>query len=366
MAVYRYLAYDLRTNVALDELPLADVSYGGVLNRPGPFSATLKVTKRTAQLRRTNSTAERTIVYVERDGTIQDAYIIWTRRTKPAPAPLQLTGASVLSFLYRNRIVTSPAPFTNVDQFTIAFAILTMMQTQVGADIGIIAGTPSTCGVVRNRTFYAYERKNIGVALEQLAEVNNGFDLGIDITKNVSGVPVKTLNLSYPRRGRIAGTTGIIFELGKNLIDYEIIEDGTRSARSIDAYGGGDGADMLISTQTNTALIDAGFPLTSDSIAHKDVIMQATLDAHARSAVDASSATPMFIRLRIKPDDPDGGLGHWILGDDALVRIPNDINFPRQSDGSPGLSGYYRLLTYDVDVPDAGKDIIWLTAGRVS
>ena len=164
---YRYLAYDLRTNDALDELPLSNVKYGGILNRAGEFSATLKVTRRTAQLRRANSTPERTIVYVERDGVIQEqaAYVIWIRRTRAAPAPLQLAGASLQSYLHRNRIVTNPAPFVDVDQFTIAQALVNLMQAQNGADVGIVVGS-NLSGVLRSRTYYGYERKNIGDALE--------------------------------------------------------------------------------------------------------------------------------------------------------------------------------------------------------
>jgi hypothetical protein len=41
MAVYRYLAHDLRTNSQLAELPLSNVRFGEILNGAGSFSATL-------------------------------------------------------------------------------------------------------------------------------------------------------------------------------------------------------------------------------------------------------------------------------------------------------------------------------------
>ena len=136
-------------------------------------------------------------------------------------------------------------------------------------------------------------------------------------------------------------------------------------ARTVDALGAGDGNDMLISTSTDTALIDAGYPLTAETISHKDVSIQATLDAHALAARRARATTPTFLQVEIDPADIDAGLGTWIVGDDVLVKL-TDENFPLQDDGSPGLMSYWRVLAYDVNLPDNGPETVKVVLGSIS
>lgn len=360
-AVYRWLAYDLRTNAALAELPLGDVTYGATLNGGGTITATMPVTAATAAYLTAATIPERTIIYVERDGVLIDGFIVWARNRRPQQ-PIGLQGATLGSLLRRNRIITD-ITYTATDQHTIARGLVSAMQAQPGGDVGIAVGS-TLSGVLRDRTYYAYERKNIGDALQQLAEVDNGFDWAIDIAW-VAGVPTKSLTLSYPRRGRIGTSTGLVFESGKNLLGYDITEDGTRSARSVDAFGSGDGTDMKISTATRTDLIDAGYPLTAETISHKDVVVQATIDAHALAAVNARAATPTFLDVQVAPDDVDAGLGHWIVGDDVLVNITDDL-FPVQADGTPGLRRYYRIIGYTVSVPSGGPETLSVTCGQVA
>lgn len=362
MATYRWLSYDLRSNVALGELPLSVRSFGGRLNEPGPFSAQLPIEASTAQILMAATVPERTVVYVERDGVILDGFIIWKRTRKPNE-PIGLTGASIPSIFNRNRIVANLGPYLSVDQFTIFRNLLNHYQAQAGGNIGINVGS-GTSGVLRDRTYYGYERKNLGEALSQLAAVDNGFDWSIECTWS-GGVPAKNLRLSYPRRGRIAGSTGIVFVSGKNIIDYTFDEDGTRSARSVDVLGAGDGNDMKIQTKTDTALIDAGYPLTAETLSYKDVSVQATVDALALAGVNARSKTPTFLSLTINPDDIDAGLGTWIVGDDALVQITDD-NFPINADGTPGYQAYHRIIGYDVNVPDEGPETVTLMLGLIA
>ena len=66
--------------------------------------------------------------------------------------------------------------------------------------------------------------------------------------------------------------------------------------------------------------------------------------------------------LTIDPNDGDAGLGTWICGDDALVRI-TDLNFPRQADGSPGIEFYARIMSYSDEIPDDGPEVVKVVLG---
>lgn len=361
MGRYRFLAYDLRTNTPLAELPLSGVRYGWSLNRAAEFSASLALDQATAALYTAATIPERTAVFPERDGSLMAGYIVW-RRQRGAAGKVSLSGRSFESFAWRNPI-RSDLHYSAVDQFAIARGIFDHLQTQPGGDIGVDTGS-GTCGVTRDRIYNGWERKNVGDAIDQLAAVEGGFDWAIDVAWS-AGLPAKTLTLSYPRRGRIANSTGIVFQSGKNLLDYSVDEQGDRSARSADVLGAGDATDMPIGSHTRTDLLDAGYPLTSEVASAKDVAQLDTLNLKAVAITDARASTPTFWQITVDPDDPDAGLGVWIVGDDALLEV-TDINFPRQPDGTPGYRGWHRIVAATVTIDDAGAETVTVTLGPIT
>lgn len=368
MTAYRFLSFSLIGNVAIGDAPLSNVRFGGVLNGVGTLTADVPINSATAVLTTSMTVPEKTFIVVERNGPGNCKWggVIWTRRRQmTADGPvMSITCAEIASLWHRNRLVADLGPYTNADQFTIAQGLINAYQAQSGGNVGIVVGS-STCGVLRDRTqYYSYERANIGDKFDQLAAVQNGFDWSVDIGGTAT-TPTKTLNLSYPRRGRIAGTTGVVFQSGKNLMGYTLDEDGTQSARSVDVSGAGDGYDMLISTAANTTLIDGGYPLTSEQISASSVTSQATLDARALGECAVRAPTPTYLTLIVDPDDVDGGLGVWTLGDDALVDINDDL-FPRNSDGTSGLREYRRIIAYDVSTPDSGKETVSVVTGKIT
>lgn len=362
MVTYRFLAHDLRTNEALEELPLDPFQLTEQLNAAGSMSATLSLNARTATgvplaARYTAaSTPERTAIYVERNGVIIGGGIIW-KRTRAMGQAARLDGAGFWSF-FRRRHLRTLQTFTSVDQLAIARQLVIAAQASTGANIGVTTGA-ETSGVLRDRTFQAYEAKQIGEAVEQLAAVTNGFDFAVEVDATLS----KTLRLYYPRRGRIAGTTGTVFATGKNVVNWTVDEDGSRSAREFTAIGAGDGPATLVSTRTRTDLIGAGYPLTSDVGSWKDVSVPATLAEHAQRQVDARAATPMFWRVEIDPEDPDGGIGTWIVGDDVVLEVTDELSFPAGPDGTPGYRALHRIVESQLSVKD-GDESIWVTLGE--
>jgi hypothetical protein len=309
-----------------------------------------------AQLLTSSSIPERTALFVERDGVVVWGGIIWTRR-RGKSRPAEIAGAGFWSFFRRVNLRTNVG-YTAIDQLAIFRNLITLAQSSPGADIGVTVGA-EVSGVLRDRTYLAYEAPVAADAAEQLAAVDNGFDFAIEVAAG----PTKQLVLSYPRRGRSLSATNVAFVDGKNLLSYEVVEDGTRSARVVYALGAGDGDRMFNSTQSRTDLLDAGFPATNYVASFKNVTVQATLDGHALAEVNARAVTPEFWTLQVDPDDPDGGFGSFTIGDDAIVEIGDDDNFPRQSDGSPGFRGYRRIIGWDMTVADSGTETLNVTTG---
>jgi hypothetical protein len=369
MSSWQYIAADLRTNQPLAELPLTGVSFEEILNGAGVFSATLPLagdaadsaTTRRARARflTAASTPGRTAVYALRDGSVVGGAIIWTR-TRESDAPAQIAGAGFWSF-FRLQHLRVARSYVGVDQLAIARDLVQTAEAVFGADIGVTVGT-ETSPVVRSQSWAGYELKQVAGAVEELAALDRGFDVAIDITPTLG----KVLTLSYPRRGRLAGTTGLVFARGKNLLSYRVFEDDTQAARTFTAVGAGDGDDMLLSTATRTDLLDAGYPLTSATGAWKDEAVAANLAARSVAEVAARALTPTTWSLSIDPDDIDGGLGRFIAGDDVLLEIDDDDNFPRQDDGAPGYSAYHRILSWKITVPDQGPDELSVQLGNLT
>ena len=367
--VYRYLAHDLRTGTLLEELPLRDVTFELRLNGAGAFTANLPVGFRTraghsltaAYLGAT--VPLQTALYIERDGVlVWGGWIIGRNRSKRSGA-IELAGADFFSFLNRQNLETT-LTYTAAadDQFDIVRGLVAWVQAQAGGNIGLQVSTGDS-GVTRDRTYFGYEAKNIGEAISQLAAVENGFDFAIDCAY-VAGVPVPTLRLSYPRRGRAAAVTGHVFDLGRNILDYDWPEDGDRAATRVIGLGAGDGLDMLSTSYSRADLIDLGYPRLTHVLAFKDISVAATLVGHVRAYAQVFGLPTIEPKITVQAG-ADPTVGDWIVGDEARIRIEDDDQFPAQDDGSPGLDVTRRIVAASIRPGEAG-DFAVLTFAEAS
>lgn len=347
MANYTYFTADLRTGTVLSELPLRDVHFSSVLNGSGSFSASVPINDhRLDKLGIDDATTPRKVaIYVDRDDVLVWGGVIWTRSPDTANGVLQLGGNDFWSY-FRRRFIRSTQTFAATDQLTIAQTLINYAQAQTGGDIGVTVGS-EVSAILRDRTYWAYERKNLAEAVEQLSAVIDGFDFAIDV-RYASGVPEKVLTLSYPRRGRIAGVTGHLFDLdrtGGNIVSYTWPEDGTTTANLVDSIGAGEGDAMLIGTAADTSQIDAGLPLLETVTTYKDITESATINGHAQADLAEVSQLVTTPELVVRAD-ADPILGSYITGDEARIRIDDDWK--------GGIDTYKRILSISVapDTPE--------------
>lgn len=370
MAVtYRYLAYDLRTLTLLGELPLSGVTYSQVLNGAGELAATMPLTavRQTAPGVYSSKSAEliaatipgRTVVCVERNGQLVDGYIIWTRRYDSKSQSVQLGGQSMWSY-FRRRLIRSTTIFTGADQLLIARTLVTNAQSAAGGNINVTVGT-ETCGVTRDRTYNSFDVKFVSEAVEQLAAVDAGFDFMIDVAY-VAGAPTFTFRPSYPRRGRDATSSQLVFESGRNITEYTYPEDATAQANSVTLLGAGDGNTMLVSLQADTSNIDAGWPLLEASFAYKDILNQSILDAWAVSTVAARS-NPVVVPTFTMLANVDPVIGSWIVGDYALFVVGSN---PDRADPrwSGRASSVQRIVGFAASPGDEGQETVAMVLGN--
>lgn len=372
MATWRYIVADLRTDTTLAELPFAGVEFSWVLNGAGTFKASLpyrqfaassiSTTALQTSLVRAATEPARTALYIERDGTLLWGGIIWARRPDPAAKTLELVGAEFWSYFQR-RYITNALSYTAVDQFHIAQDLVGYAQgAQVdyadsgaatypkpGGDITVSVGS-ETSGVTRDRSWGKNERKEIGEAIEQLASVFDGFDFAVEVTYD-AGVRTRTFATYYPRRGSPYPSSGLVFELGKNIVDYKWPEDGTRFATAVLTNGAGENDAMVASSATATDKIDAGYPLIETTTVYKDVTEQGTLDSHAAGDLAARSSMPGPPSITIR-GDVDPVLGSWRVGDQCQIRIDDEWK--------PEYVGIHRIIAATVRPGDGGQEEVSL------
>jgi hypothetical protein len=338
------------TNAILAELPLKAVTAGVRLNAAGSFQGDLYLqgnsANRIADLL-SGTQPSRTALYLDRDGTLLWGGIIWVRGPYWASAPkLTLAGTDFFGYFFR-RFLTATKTYAAADQLFIVRDLVNWAQAASGGNIGIIVGA-EVSGRLVSRTYNSYDLKKIGDAIVELSAVAGGFDFAVDVAYNSSGLPTKTLRLSYPRRGQGQGMTGWVFDFPGNIIDYGWPEDGTTQATAIMATGAGAGAAQLLSTANRADLIAAGYPLLEAVVPYKDVTVQATLDDRASSDVNARAQVVTIPEITVRAD-MDPILGSYTQGDDCQIQITDALRFPA------GLSLLQRIVGYDITPPDAGQ-----------
>jgi hypothetical protein len=354
---YTYLFCDLRTDELLAELPLANVSYSFELNGIGKLSATIPYSDETLPLDpETASTPGRTAVYVDRDGVLVWGGIVWTRDRVKGGKSIQ--AAEFLSYFQHRYVKKTLSTDTSLlldtayvdaggqrlysDQKWIVWSLLRYAQDQTGGNINIdinpLTGTPH--GINRTTTYFGYERPEIYKAISELAAADNGFDFGVEVgwtsaANNQAPQRYRQARTWYPRRGRTAAESGLVFSKGGDhgsIIDYDWPEDGTSLVTEMSGLGAGSGEARIVKTATAADLINSGWPLLEGVTTYDGVIDEAQVQALANADLDARSRSTVQPTFEVAADsDPE--FGSYSVGDEALFVIDPEPQSPNGREG---------------------------------
>lgn len=338
---YRYLFADLLTNQIYAELPLTGVSFGQELNTAGSFSGSLLLTdvKIDSYNIASYTNPARTAIYVDRNGTIVWAGVLWSRDYDSVSQKITFQAREFESYFEKRRIVTTYTA-TNVDQFTVVEDLFNQIQSVSGGNIGLVIPT-NTSGVLVTKTYNDYEQKPLTEAVYELSRSNTGFDWNIDVNYDSSYNIVKTLELAYPRRGTkmvANGVNNIVLEFPGSIVSYKYPEDGSSVATRMYGVGAGTGPGKTLSTQSSTDQLAAGWPLIEQSVSYTDYTDQTLLDNITLASLNAV-INPIVVMEVITEAYNVPILGAFRTGDDVRVRI-TDPWFPTTLDVTRRISKY--------------------------
>lgn len=356
---YTYLFCDLRTDALLAELPMSAVSYSFELNGIGKLTGTIPYNSETLPLDpETASTPARTAVYVDRDGVIVWGGIVWTRQDVTGGKQIQAaeffsyyqhryvkkTLSNDTSLLVDPSFVQDGGQRIYTDQKWLTWSLMRYARDQPGGhiliDINALSGDPH--GIDRPATtYFGYERPEIYKAISELASADDGFDFGIEVgwttaANNEAPVRYRRAKTWFPRRGRPAAESGLVFSKGGgygSILSYDWPEDGTSLVTEMSGLGGGSGEAKVIRTAVAQDMLDAGWPLLEGVATYDGVIDGGQVQGLTNADLEAASGSQVMPTFEVSAD-ADPAFGSYSVGDEALFVIDPEPQSPNGRQGT--------------------------------
>lgn len=309
------------------ELPAEIITYGERLNRSGSISF---------QLAMSHPTCRRDVVgpgihevVITRNRQVVWCGPVWTADEPPKPEDgphlMEFEGEGLWSYTQKWHI-GSTVNFDADDQFAIARSLLAHQGR--AAAFGIDTSGSSESGVARDRTYLSHEAKNIGAAVEELAEVENGFDFDIDPA-------TRLFRPYYPRRG--SRKPDLIWD-ERTIRSFHRTIDAKPQASQVLGFGAGEGDAMVRQTVQDSSAVSAFGP-TQKPYTNKDVSVSATLLAHIQRELALFKNPAEMLAITVDTDEPE--VFSYQVGDEGQVRWPSTYD---------PVNRFQRLV---------GRDIIW-------
>lgn len=358
--MYTYRFADLLTDRDVAELEVDSVRFDRRIIVPGSFSGSVDVSNEEVARRTKNVIPGKTVCHIYRDQEIWGSYIIWAMRVQApqrGPVKVEFTGASLESWLYR-RLLDQNVTYTSMDQIDIARELIEMAQTgwapyEDNADLGIEVQS-GLSGIDRDRVYRRDEAATIGQRLEELANVDEGFEYLIDVYYDPSTDTRRRLfKWGYPQIGDSNNFWS--FQQPGNILGFELTFDAVEGATAFWTRGDSIEDDLTeesIPLMTDepafaTEFMSRGYPHLDKVVDYSGVTSLVTLENYAQWWRDNRGGIVTIPQLEVRADDTDFQLFTPArIGEYASIAIEN-VYFPLV-DGAPSYSGNYRVVGLEV------------------
>jgi len=371
---------DLMSGNVLEELGFDQFQFNRTKNVPGGWSATLSHRdKRLALLPGLLEPWTRSI-YLDMNGVILFGGILLPKSTDPesaAGATLGIGGEGFFTYYREGRrsirgtqgMIYADLPsqwevrFNQKDQFLIVADLLNHAaayagEANVGYD-GIVfhgpgagaAGPPAVpaglTGRLRDRSYFTYENKGIGDAIEQLSSVIDGFEFSESYGWAGGGGQVQRFfDLWYPEKGQVAPALDLRFGL-RSL--KQSIDPKDFATRVISTGSGDKDAKLTVEVQdVEREYPDGAYPVIEKITDYSDVIEEDTLLGHAQHDLGVARIITQTLDVELLPvGGYQPGSIDWGNTMDVYV-----------DDGDLQINDEYRLESMAMTVGREGETVI--------
>lgn len=322
MATYSYRTVNINTNAILEDLDLQQVSFSIKLSDVGSLDGTLYVPDDLrGQLLDDATVPGRTGLYVFRNEVPVWGGIIWKRSWDEKTASFKITCGSWESYAYHVLQLLNKS-YTNADQLQIARDLIN--QASIPAQAGITAPASGSSGRLRQREMWTYEYKTVGLELEQLSALEDGFDYTVQPYVKEDGSFGRRYLFGYPRLGRTAtlnpADNSLTFDYPGNLAPFELVEDAENGAFRLYAIGAGEGTEMIVASAVDPSYAATDWPTLDAVVQYKDISIISTLQSHANEDL-RGALPPLDSWSFVLAPDSDVHLENINIGDSAVFRL---------------------------------------------
>lgn len=368
-ALYQYVFRTLLGRDYLGHLDLSQVAFESRVSSPGSFSGQVPITNERigrqvdaiiaanpAELGRGPGVI---CCEVIRAGDywgeywITGATIGQQRRKTPT---LVLRGVSLDGY-FMSVLLRSTLTYTGLDQVEIARRLLTHMQAQPYANIGLIL-QPGSSGQPRDRTYKGSERGSYGQRVTELGDVLDGFEWTVNSLAGPSGLE-RHWNWGAPTLGNPAAEH--VFGQGAHggdILDWSIEIDAIKGGTHWEARGDTPQSDasveavpLISAVHSSAPHLAAGWPRIDRLIDRPGVIVQQTLEDYAAGwAAKKSGAVRVFSVTVAIGKEPS--FTPKDVGDPGRFVMSNEWH--RRAGSGPGLNERHRII--GVRVTPVGRD----------
>lgn len=402
-----YVFYDLATGAYKGRLPLNGVTFGSQLLQPGTCTGTLDLASPAIQNLNPIGITQpgRTVLAIDYMGALIWGGIIWPRDYEfdNTSRKLSITATELWSYPAARMQATdySAPPYSGLtgtstpmaiwnaasnvntwDPVLIAWQILSdaLYQVRYGNILGglgiaangyttassyLASGTNTPAGNYLSQNYPYASLQQVGSMVNQLASngLGTGFDYAVDIaySSGPGSVPVGTVNLSYPRRGRTYAANNLVLNAGQ-AISYHPPEDGAQTANTV--YEQGSSGALVISQ--NIQPLQGGYPILEALKSRSNILSANVINVLTGLGVSDLAqfsyplATPSITMDLFSSSVP---LGQFIVGDDVRWIIPatdgaGNVFDPRFPSGLDTTK--FRITGYSAQVADAGQSTLTL------
>lgn len=404
---FTYCAYDLLSGQFLGTLPLSQVSFGSQLLQPGTFSGTIDIASQAVQNLGVFDLIQpgKTALLVDYLGSFIWGGIIWTAPydQDDTKRQVQISATELWSYIQNQRAQAtdySAPPYSGItgngsvmpiwdasatealgvyDPVLIAWQMLSdatyyVPHANLFGGTGIAAngytdpssylasGTATPQGDYLSESYPYSSLQQIGSAISQLATLGLGvgFDYMVDVGGSAMGSVTCTVNLSYPRRGRLFSQSNLVLDCQRAL-KFSIPSDATQIGNTVYEQG----SNGALSVSQNLQPLNGGYPVL------ERIMSRAVQSANVMQVLAACGAADLAIYsyplyTPVVTTDLFTGplqLGQFILGDDVYWRIPatdgvGNVFCPRFP---MGLNVEARIIAWQATVADAGTSTLDVT-----
>lgn len=349
---YRVILCDLRSDQLLDVLPARGVSFDDAIGRTGSCSGSIDVTDSGVAKRiRANLIPARTAVYVVRGREVWWGGVLWTITPKMDDRGFAVVDFQAATFdsYFNHRIVFDTQTFTGEDQLAIVRGLLDYCQNMPDGDIGVVYDSQLS-GVSRDRTYLKYDHHRVSDLIDELAEVDNGFEWRMRAFSDSDGRRVRHLQLGYPKI--TAGSQDLMLSSPGQILGYSLPEDGTQMSNVLQSRGATANDDLAVDSYPLLSQVwrwqsdlDNGWARLDGSTDYSTVTDFETLNAHAVADIYRYRFPIVIPQVKVVLD---GTITPALIGSFTRMRI-KDIWF------AEGVSMRYRIVGFKVSPPERGQ-----------